>query len=465
MSASSETGSVLPSGTAAQIAAAVRAGEARPQDVVRTFLARIEEFDPKLGAFRAVRSSLALDEAAAVAARADLAELPLAGVPVAIKDNVEVAGEFTGNGTAAGSVVAAASDHPVVARLRAAGAVVVGVTNVPELCLTPMSDSVYGIPRNPWRVSRTPGGSSGGSAAAVAAGLVPLAHGNDGLGSLRIPAACCGLVGIKPGRGVVPPSIDGSPVWDGLSEHGPLATTVQDAALCLSVMADDPGLAALGTPGKLRIGLSLQQAQVGLPIDRRYVAATTAVSVALESCGHTVLAHRRRYPSWEGTGALRSWYSFAWAGAQSLALDRARMDRRTRRMAAVGHRLEALHADGRRARAKWRAGAADEFFGDVDVLLAPSVCQPAPSSARWGSRGLVRNTVASLRVAALLSAWNIAGWPAMNVPAGVDGQGLPIGVQLVARPGGERVLLELAAQLEAVRPWRRHAPGWGMEAA
>ncbi|MBR7834743.1 amidase [Actinospica durhamensis] len=444
--------------SAGRIAASVQAGELRAVDVVRAHLARIERLNPQLEAFRVIRREQALAEASAVDAHAERATLPLAGVPVAIKDNVEVAGEMTGNGSGAGSSEPATVDHPVVVRLRAAGAVVVGVTNVPELCLTPMSDSVHGVPRNPWKLARTPGGSSGGSAAAVAAGLVPLAHGNDGLGSIRIPAACCGLVGIKPGSGVVPPSIDATPVWDGLSDHGPLATTVQDAALCLSVMGADSSLATLDSPERLRVGLSLRQTQVGLPIDRRYTAATTAVSVVLESCGHTVSAHRGRYPSWQGTGALRSWFSFAWSGSRPL--EHARLDKRTRRMAAVGRILEALHADGARARAKWRSGAADAFFGDFDVLLLPALAQPAPSSARWGQRGLLRNTYTCLRVASLLSPWNLAGWPAMSVPAGVDEQGMPIGVQLVARPGGERLLLSLAAQLESARPWQRQAPGW-----
>src|SRR6185437_4573588 len=233
--------------SAQQIADAVRRGDAQPRWVVQQHLERIERLNPQLGAFRKIRHEEALAEADALAARSDLGRLPLAGVPVAVKDNVAVAGEQTRNGSAASSEAVNDSDHQVVARLRAAGAIVVGLTNVPELCLTPMTDSVYGIARNPWNRQSTPGGSSGGSAAAVAAALVPIAHGNDGLGSIRIPACFCGLVGIKHGAGVVPAVLneDGSPSWHGLSENGPLATTVQDAALALSVMADDPQLAEL----------------------------------------------------------------------------------------------------------------------------------------------------------------------------------------------------------------------------
>jgi len=444
--------------TAADIAEAVRAGEIEPRDVVRQYLDRIAELDPALGAFRRVRTEKVLAEADAVGKRVDRSRLPLAGVPVAVKDNVEVAGEQTRNGSAGTAETANPADHPVVARLRAAGAVVIGLTNVPELCLVPMCDSAFGIARNPWNPERTPGGSSGGSAAAVAAGLVPLAHGNDGLGSIRIPAACCGLVGIKPGTGVVPSSLSGEPAWAGLSENGPLATTVLDAALALSVMADDASLVLLGDPGRVRVGVSVRAAQLGFPIDARFVAATRTISAALTELGHEVTPHTRRYPTWLGTAALRSWYAFAYEGARPL--DSARLDLRTRRMAAAGHALGALHADGARARAKWRNGAADQFFGDVDVLLLPALSQPAPAAKRWGDHGAMRTTAVSTRTASLFGAWNIAGWPAMNVPAGTDDEGMPIGVQLVARRGGERLLLELAAQIETVRPWPRYAPAY-----
>ena len=444
--------------TAAEIAGMVRTGKIEPREVVRQYLDRIAEHDSAVGAFRVVRAEQALAEADAVAARPDRSGLPLAGVPVAVKDNIEVAGEQTRQGSAASDEAVNPADHPVVARLRAAGAVVIGLTNVPELCLVPMCDSAFGTARNPWNLKRTPGGSSGGSAAAVAAGLVPFAHGNDGLGSIRIPAACCGLVGIKPGTGLVPVSLDGEVAWDGLVENGPLATTVQDAALVLSVMADDAALAELGDPGSVRIGVSVRPAQVGFPIDPRFKAAVQTVSQTLAGLGHQVAPHTRGYPSWLGTAALRSWYSFA--RDSSAELDPVRLDRRTKRLAAAGRVLNALHADGARARAKWRGGAADNYFGEIDVLLLPSLSQPAPTSERWGDRGLLRNTLASTRTASLFGSWNIAGWPAMNVPAGVDDQGMPIGVQLVARPGGERLLLELAAQIEAARPWPRHAPAY-----
>jgi amidase len=444
--------------SAARIAEAVRAGEVEPRLVVQQHLDRIAAIDPKLGAFRRVRSEEALVEADAVAVRSDRDRLPLAGVPIAIKDNVEVAGEQTRNGSAATSSALNPADHPVVQRLREAGAVVVGLTNVPELCLMPMSDSAFGIARNPWDRERTPGGSSGGSAAAVSSALVPLAHGTDGFGSIRIPAACCGVVGIKPGAGTVPPSIDGEPSWYGLSENGTLATTVLDAALGLSAMAGDATLALLREPSALRIGVSVQPTQVGLGIDPHSVKAATDTAALLARLGHSVSRHTRRYPAWLGPGTLMTWYSCAYRDAR--LLDPARLDRRTRRLAAVGRGLSALHAGGAKARSRWRGGAADAFFGDIDVLVLPALATRPPAAKRWGEYGAVRNTVISIRIASLFGAWNLAGWPAMNVPASVHDAGTPLGVQLVARPGSERLLLELAAQLERARPWQRHAPAY-----
>lgn len=444
---------------AQQIADAVRGGQVGPRQVVQQHLERIERLNPQLGAFRRVRHEEALAEAEALAARADLARLPLAGVPVAVKDNIAVAGELTGNGSAASPEAANDADHPVVERLRSAGAIVVGLTNVPELCLTPMTDSVHGIARNPWDRQRTPGGSSGGSAAAVSAALVPIAHGNDGLGSIRIPACFCGLVGIKPGAGLVPPAraADGSPQWYGLSENGPLAATVRDAALALSVMADDPRIGELDDAGSARIGVSIRPTQPGLPIDRRCEEAVLATGELFASLGHRVTRHAARYPMWLGPAVLRTWYSCAHRDARGLDSDR--LGRSARQMAAIGRTLNAARLDGAGSRKRWREGAAEAFIGDLDALVLPCAPVPPPFAHRYGERSAVRNTVTSVKIAQLLGPWNVAGWPAMSVPAGVhDAGGWPLGVQLVARPGRERLLLALAAQIETARPWAVHAP-------
>src|SRR6266542_825733 len=195
--------------TAADIACMVRAGEILPRDVVGQYLEQIERLDRQVGAFQVVRVEKAVAEADEVATRA---------------------------GSLATSHRPSAEDHEVVRRLRAAGAVVIGITRLPELGIFGATDGAFGITRNPWNLERTPGGSSGGAAAAVASAMAPAAQGNDALGSIRIPSACCGLFGIKPGRGVVPSDV-GPTSWFGLAENGPIATTVDDAALVLSVMA------------------------------------------------------------------------------------------------------------------------------------------------------------------------------------------------------------------------------------
>src|SRR3954451_8981213 len=237
--------------TAKQIARAVRRGDTTATQVVADHLEQIAISEPQLNAFRVVRGGEAIVEAEKVAEQEDLANLPLAGVPVAVKENTPGAGLPTWNGSAGARTAVADEDHEIVRRLRGAGAVVVGVTRMPEMGLWAVTDGPDGPTRNPWSLDRTPGGSSGGAAAAVAAGLVPIAQGNDGLGSIRIPAACCGLVGLKPGRGVVPCDL-GIDNWFDLVENGVLTTRLSDAVLGFSVLAG-PRPAKLVEPGKLRV--------------------------------------------------------------------------------------------------------------------------------------------------------------------------------------------------------------------
>ena len=266
--------------TATGIAADVRASRTTAQAETAAALARIRETDPGIGAFQVVRAERALAEAAAVDSRPDRFSLPLAGVPVAVKDNIAVGGEPMRNGSLGTSPEPQERSHVLVDRLRRAGAVVVGTTRVPELCVFGTTDSPFGVTRNPLDLRRSPGGSSGGSAAAVAAGMVTVAHGNDGMGSLRIPAACTGLVGFKPGRGVVPWGDD--PTWFGLPEHGPLATTVDDAALLLSVLAADPDLAVPLDPGPLRIVTSTVAPVPLTPVHASFGRAVEADEVNLD---------------------------------------------------------------------------------------------------------------------------------------------------------------------------------------
>lgn len=436
--------------TAAEISAAVRKKRVTPREVVAEHLARIERFDGRVGAFRTVRAEAALAEAEEVAARGDFADLPLAGVPVAVKDNLSVRGESRRVGSAATPHTPAEEDHVTVARLRAAGAVVVGLTNVPELCVFGTTDGVLGTSRNPWDPTRSAGGSSGGSAAAVAAGMVPIALGNDGMGSLRIPAANCGLVTIKPGHGVVP---TGDSDWFGMSENGPLATTVEDARLMLSVLTGtEPG--PRSEPGALRVAVSLRSPLAGVTISRPYATAAREAAEALMKAGHQVRRADPPYPMSLPLTSLMHWTAGTAADAQQL--DRRLLTRRTRVHATLGRPFVATA----------RAGASREqlrrrlepFFADHDVLLTPALARRSPQAAPWHERGWLRNVLANTNYSPLTPAWNLTGWPAMSVPCGTLPSGAPCAVQLVGRPGTESRLLSLAEQLEEKIPWRRTAP-------
>ena len=442
--------------SAADIAAAVRAGEVTAGEVVAEHVGRISRLNAELGAFTRIRAAEAAAEAQAVDAlvaspQADRAELPLAGVPVAVKDNAAVTGEPLSHGSAAFPAAPQQHDHPVVARLRAAGAVVVGLTNLPELAIYPFTDSVYGIARNPWDQRRTPGGSSGGSAAAVAGALVPVAHGTDGLGSIRIPAAACGLFGIKPGTGVVPADL-GETGWHGLTEHGPLATTVTDAALMLGAMAGTSY--SLDGAGPLRIAVSVRAPGPGIIVHRSCSAPVRAFADLLGKSGHEVTDADPPYPGWLVPVMLSYWVT---GPAGEAAGHASGMEPRTRRHVGAGRLVTRVRPPRGSDRARLRA-ALEPFFQQHDVLLMPALARPCPPARRYGERSWVRSAVSSLMFAPMTGVWNMAGYPAASVPAG--GLAMPAGVQLVAAPGREQTLLALAAEIERSSPWRRHAPGY-----
>lgn len=437
--------------TASEIARSVRRGETSARAHTQSALDRIADLDGPVGAFQVVRRERALAEADAVDQRPERADLPLAGVPVAIKDNVPVAGEPMRDGSAGSDPSPQDTDHEVVRRLRAAGAVVVGLTRVPELCVFGATDSTFGVTRNPLDLDRTPGGSSGGSAAAVAAGMVPVAHGNDGMGSIRIPSACCGLVGIKPGLGVVPAEL-GNGSWFDMSENGPLATTVADAALVLSVMAAQPGLAEVSEPKSVRIALSTKVPMPLTPLNKDWRGAAQATAELLRSAGHTVRQADPHYGQTLSVREIARWTAGTELDAQWLQ-DRSRTAKRTRRHAAVGRMVLKLGYPKDQGRAAW-IGRAEELFEDHDVLLTPTLAQYPKRSATWSERGWLANIYSDARYAPFAAPWNLAGWPAIAVPAGTGSGSTPLSIQLVARPGGESLLLGLAAQLEAIRPWR-----------
>ena len=443
---------LLDTWTATGIAEAVRSGSVDPVAATEESLRRISERDTDLGAFQVVRADHAPAEAAAVGTAG-----VLAGVPIAVKDNVDVAGEPTRDGSLASSPDPKAADHEVVRRLRAAGAVVVGKTKVPELCVFGATDSPFGVTRNPWEPSRTPGGSSGGSAAAVAAGMVPVAHGNDGMGSVRIPAAACGLVGIKPGAGVVPCDL-GSDDWRGLAENGALATTVADVALVLSVMADRPDLAAVSEPsGRLRIAVAIRQPSPAGITDRHYRTAARDAGRVLADAGHDVRAVRVPYSVRFTAHAIARWTAGTNADAESYGRDK--LQTSIRRHADVGRFLDRRGWVVDESREQWRERLRP-FFDEYDVLLTPALARPPIRAVRWGARGWLTNVAVNATYAPYTHPWNLAGYPALAVPHGRHPIGVPLAVQLVAPSGGEALLLSVARQLEALAPWPRVAPAY-----
>jgi amidase len=441
---------------ALEIAALVRSGEVTAVDVVRAHLAHIDEVDARIGAFRVVRREAALAEAHAIDTALARFALPLAGVPVAVKDNVAVAGEICTDGSPACPERVETKDHPVVARLRRAGAVVVGITRAPELCLYGTTDGPGTVTRNPWDTARSAAGSSGGSAAAVASGSVPLAHGNDGMGSLRLPAAACGLVTLKPGSGVVPAEI-GADSWSGMAENGALATTVADLAVAHAVMAgEQPGdLPAPGRP--LRIALSTRSPVPGARADAPARGAVDAMVALLTEAGHTVVRKDPPITPSAAVGAITRWMIGAENDAEHLGIDRAALQPRSRTHARIGRMVSRAGLVRPRTAERFREQMVG-FFEDVDLLLSPITTGPPLPARPWHERSFLANIAANARWAPWAAAWNLAGLPALVLPAGVRPEGLPLAVQFVGPPGAEGRLLWLAGELERRQPWRRHAP-------
>lgn len=442
--------------TATQIAAAVREGSLRPEQIVEAALQRIRTGDPRVNAFAVVRADAARAEARALAERSDVDTLPLAGVPIAIKNNIDVAGEVTRSGRNVADDQPAAADHPIVARLRAAGAVVVGITELPELGLWGTTDRPGRITRCPWNVRYTAGGSSGGSGAAVGAGLVPVAHGNDGLGSVRIPAACCGVVGVKPGRGLAPAQV-GPDDWFGLVENGVLATTVADAAAVLAVMADRPSLAELAPASPLCIGLALASPLAAVPVDPHCSAAARTAARSAATLGHTVRSTALPYSAGV-PGVMTRWLAGA-AGEASCLANQSRLQPRTRTHVALGRAVTRLGLV-RQRQVDVVENRLLDLFDRYDVVITPTLACPQPAAVPWHARSWVSNLTANIRYAPFTALWNLVGWPALSIPMGLHPvTGTPLAAQLAGPPGTESTLLRLATQLAETNPWTPVAPG------
>jgi amidase len=443
--------------TAIAIAAEVRAERILPREVVETALARIAGADPGIGAFQVVDAAGARRAAEELAARADLAELPLAGVPVAIKDNTAVAGLPTRHGSGASSSAPEPADDELVRRLREAGAVVVGKTRLPELAIWGFTESIaHGGTRNPRDPGRNAGGSTGGGAAAVAAGLVPLALGSDGGGSLRIPSANCGVVGFKPARGVLPLAGEIADHWYGCSAFGPIASTVDDAALMLDVLAGGADWRGAPAADRLRVAVSLRSPS---PIGRAGPAARAALRLAkarATAAGHQVADANPPYPLTLANAWMECWFAGIAEEVERLGLDADQLEPRTRGMVTRGRRLRQRGRPSGAAGQAWRDRALAWFDG-YDVMLSPTVAGPAPRMG-WGRKaGFLAAYLNGARATPFTQAWNLAGFPAMSLPIGGTAA-RPGSVQLVAAPGREAALLALAAQLESSTvdaPWRR----------
>jgi amidase len=441
--------------TAVGIAAQVRARTVSAEAVVRAHLDVIAQRDGALHALQLVRSERAVTEARAVDARADLAELPLAGVPVVIKDTIDLAGEPTRNGSAGTSSQPAEVDDALVTRLRAAGAIPIAKSTLPELAMWAIGESAaFGVTRNPWNRACSPGGSTAGGAAAVAAGMAPLTLGTDGGGSLRVPAAYCGLVGLKPGAGVVPVVGGREPDWYGMSEAGPMATTVADAALMLDVLAGTTAFREVRRPEKpLRIALSLRSPQALVSASREVETAVRACAAALSSAGHTVTSADPPYSLLLGTRWMRLW--LAGVAQSSIGLDERALEPRTRTAINLGRRFGPGNFEGVAQAWASRAGV---WFAPFDVALMPTVAQASMPAAGWTGRGFASTLLAQIRQVPFTQAWNLARFPAAAVPWGIGSGGVPLSVQIVAPPGGEGLVLSVALELERLRPWPRHAP-------
>lgn len=432
--------------SASETADAVRTGALGALETLDAAFDRVADLDPNLRAFTTLLRADGRSAGAAVDAATpqERASLPLAGVPLAIKSTVTL-------------------DNPAIAPLLRAGAVPVGITAAPQLCTWGMTDSeAHGITRNPLDLSLSAGGSSGGSAAAVASGMVPLAVGDDGMGSLRIPAAACGLATLKPGPGLVPTRLSGAN-WGGLAESGPLARTVADVALALSVMAGRPELAEIGeVPAGTRVGLSVTSPiRLGrdlVRIQEPWRRAAREAAASLRRADLVVVDTTLPSPR-DPVLYLARWTSAVARSAEEENLPLSAMERRTRHHALLG-RTVFRNGSADDGDTRWNRGVATlrsevERAMDaagVDVWLTPALADVPPEATDWHRRSWGRSLWASMRFSPFTPLANVLGWPAATVPCGYTttpaGRDLPTSVQLVGRPGSEATLLAIAATIE-----------------
>jgi amidase len=463
---------------ASELAQMVRSGELSARELVEVSLARIEQENPRLNAFVEVDAERALAAADEIGPGD---ERPFAGVPIAIKNNRPVNGLRLTYGCSLMAEHVADYDHNVVRRLKDAGFIVVGSTTLPEYGILPTSEArLFGPTRNPWDLERTPGGSSGGAAAAVAAGLVPVAHGNDGGGSIRIPAACCGLVGLKPSRGRISaaPELGDS----SLGIDGVLTRTVAETAAILDVLAGyEPGdatwapppaepfaVAAGREPGRLRIAATTLSPVADAVVDPVCAAAVSEAAGLLRSLGHEV---EEVDPPWQLDGvtelfgavfsmhiSLSIAYSGMVAGREPTAED---MEPMSWAIYSMIGQLNAVQGMGAAVQLQAFTRQLVAFLEPYDVLLTPALAErPLPlGTLDTAAPDPLSTFTRSGLFTPFTPVFNASGQPGISLPLYQGQDGLPLGVQLVGRPAGEAALLALATQLETAQPWiERRAP-------
>jgi amidase len=466
--------------SASELAGLVHAGEVSALELVETSLQRIDELNPTLNAFVQVDAERALAAAAEVQSGD---ERPFAGVPIAIKNNRPVSGLRLTYGCSLMENFVADYDHNITRRLKGAGFIVVGSTTLPEYGILPTTEArLFGPTRNPWDLGRTPGGSSGGSAAAVAAGMVPVAHGNDGGGSIRIPAACCGLVGLKPQRGRISAAPELGESLLGID--GVLTRTVADTAAILDVLAGyEPGdatwaprppepftVAAEQQPGKLRIAATTRPPIADAAVDPACAQAVADAAELLRSLGHDV---QEVDPPWQVEGltelfgavfcthiGLSIAFSGMVAGRGVGGISEKDMEPMSWAIFSMVQKLNAVEGFGATVRLEAFTRQLVEFLEPYDALLTPALAErPLPlGTLDPAAPDPLSTFTRSGLFTPFTPVLNASGQPGISLPLFQGEDGLPLGVQLVGRPAEEGALLALAAQLEDAVTWSHRRP-------
>jgi amidase len=446
---------------ALELAAQVRAGEVSARELTEATIGRIEATNPELNFL----VTDCFEQALATEPR----DGPFTGVPMLVKDLNETAGVRTTFSSRAFADYVPPADAAVVRRMKDAGFIVLGKSNTPEFGSTCVTESALnGACRNPWNTERTPGGSSGGAGAAVASGALPLAHGSDGGGSIRIPASCCGLFGIKPSRGRVSPApfVSGSLE---LSQNGPLSVTVRDAAAFLDVIAGyEPGdahwapppqrpfLDEVGAdPGRLRIAFTAQP-PMPYPVDGAVVAVAREAADALAALGHEIV---EQTPPWVDVGLLDTFAKLWQVGPAMYPVPDQELLEPLNRALAVAARETSSVVFAQSVTGLQRfARRIVAFWNDVDVVLTPGLAKlPVPIGWVFEPDDPWTQFERGGEFTPFTPIVNVTGQPAAMVPFGVV-DGLPVGVQLIGRPADEATLFRLAAQIEQAHPWAHLLP-------